>query len=67
MEEASELVNVIDPKDIKEVIGRRSEIVKSLRYDQKWHPINKKPQSGNSATNRKWVESQTQWLASEKN
>ena len=65
--EASELVNVIDPKGRKDVIERRSEIFKSLRYDQKRHPINKKPQSGNSATNRKWVESQTQWLASEKN
>ena len=65
--QASELVNVIDPKDLKDVITRRAVIFKSLKYDQKWHPINKKPQAGNSATNRKWLESQTQWLASEKN
>ena len=41
---ACELVNVMDPKDLKDVIKRRVEIYKSLKYDQKWHPINKKPQ-----------------------
>ena len=47
--------------------GRRDAIFKALKTDQVWHPINKKPQSGNTATNRKWIESQSQWLASEKN
>lgn len=65
--QASELVNVIDPISLKEVFARRAAILNSLKYDQTWHPINKKPQAGNSATNRKWVESQTQWFASEKN
>ena len=50
--QASELVNVIDPKDSKDVIARRADIFKSLKYYQKWHPINKKPQAGKSATNR---------------
>ena len=54
----------LDPKDIEAVIRRRARISESLRNDQKWHPINKKPQSGNSATHRKWMEGQSQWLSS---
>ena len=61
---ACELVNVMDPTNLRDVIKRRAGIFKSLRYDQKWHPINKKPQTGNSATHRKWIEGQAQWLAS---
>ena len=38
-------------------------IFQSLRYDQKWHPINKRPQSGNTATHRKWMQGQENWLA----
>lgn len=53
----------MDPKDIKYVISRRAVIFKALRHDQKWHPIYKRPQAGNSATHRKWIEGQTQWLA----
>ena len=41
-------------------------IFQSLRYDQKWHPINKRPQSGNTATHRKWLEGQKQWLSTAK-
>ena len=48
----------MDPKDIEAVIRRRARIFESLRNDQKWHPINKKPQSGNSATYRKRMEGQ---------
>ena len=54
----------MDPANLREVIVRRSKIFDSLRHDQKWHPINEKPQSGNSATHRKWIEGQQQWLAS---
>ena len=63
-QKACELVNVMEPANLKDVIKRRAKIFESLRYDQKWHPINKKPQTGNSATHRKWIEGQTQWLAS---
>ena len=61
---AFELVNVIDPTNLGEVIIRRASIIKALRYDLKWHPINKKPQSDSSATNRAWVKEKAQWLAS---
>ena len=61
---ACELVNIMDPANLVDVIQRRAKIFESLKNDQKWHPINKKPQSGNSATHRKWIEGQTQWLAS---
>jgi len=66
---ACELVNVIDPKDLKlkDVIIRKADIFKALKHDQKWHPINKKPQVGNSATHRKWIEQQGRWLASSRN
>ena len=50
---ACELVNVMDPVNLVEAIKRRAQIFESLRHDQTWHPINKKPQSGNSATHRK--------------
>ena len=56
-------MNVIDPKDLREVIIRRADIFKALKYDQQWHPINKRPQVGNSATHRKWIEQQGRWLA----
>ena len=62
--QACELVNVMGPANLVDVIQRRAKIFESLKNDQKWHPINKEPQSGNSATHRKWVEGQTQWLAS---
>ena len=62
-----ELVNVIDPKDLKDVIIRRAAIFKALKYDQQWHPINKRPQVGNSATHRKWIEQQSRWLSSSRN
>ena len=60
---ACELVNVMDPKDLKDVIKRRAGIYQSLKYDQKWHPINKRPQAGNTATHRKWLQGQESWLA----
>jgi hypothetical protein len=60
---ACELVNVMDPKDLKDVIKRRAGIYKSLKYDQKWHPINKRPQAGNTAIHRKWIQGQESWLA----
>ena len=63
-QKACELVNVIDPKNLREVIIRRADILKALKYDQQWHPINKRPQVGNSATRRKWIEQQGRWLAS---
>lgn len=66
-QKACELVNVIDHKNTMDVIIRRAEIFKALRYDQKWHPINKRPQAGNSATHRKWTEAQSSWLASSRN
>ena len=66
-QKACELVNVIDPKDLKEVIIRRANIFKALKYDQQWHPINKRPQVGNSATHRKWIEQQSRWLSSSRN
>ena len=61
---ACELVNVMDPKDLEEVILRRANIFQALRYDQKWDPVNRKPQSGSSATNRAWLKEQAQWFAS---
>ena len=61
-----ELVNVMDPVNLVEVIKRRAHIFKSLRDDQRWHPINRKPAAGNSATHRKWIEGQKQWLSSAK-
>lgn len=60
-QQACELVNVMDPKDLKDVIVRRAAIFQALRHDQKWHPINKKPQSGSSNTNRNWIKEQAQW------
>lgn len=59
-QKACELANVMDPVNLQEVIKRRAKIFESLRHDQKWHPINQKPQSGSSATHRKWMERQQQ-------
>ena len=60
---ACELVtNGIDPKEMKEVIERRAVIFKAMRSDQEWHPINKRPQSGNSATDQKLIKNQSKWL-----
>lgn len=53
---ACELVNVFDPDDLVEVIQRRNQIFLSLKDDQKWHPINRKPQCTNSRTHNKWVD-----------
>jgi hypothetical protein len=52
---ACELVNIIDPVDIKEVILRRSEIFKQMEADVYRHLNNIKPNSSNSATHRKWM------------
>ena len=60
---ACELVNVMDPANLLDVVKRRAGIFQSLRYDQKWHPINKRPQSGNTATHRKWLQGQEGWMA----
>ena len=60
---ACELVNVMDPVNLRDVIKRRAGIFKSLRYDKQWHPINKRPQVGNTATHRKWLQGQEEWLA----
>ena len=60
---ACELVNVMDPVNLRDVIQRRAGIFQSLRKDQKGHPIKRKLQCGNTATHRKWVQGQENWLA----
>ena len=64
--QACELVNILDPKDLKQVIERRAGIFAEMQSDQQWHPINRKPQCGTSATHGKWMETHHKWLASDK-
>jgi hypothetical protein len=63
-QKACELVNIIDPEDIKEVIERRAEVHKMMESDTYCHPNNIKPNSANSATHRKWMKFNAEHMGS---
>lgn len=58
---ACELVNVIEPVNLKDVVQRRCYIHQHLVSGAINHPVNQKPQGGSSSTHRSWPKDQHTW------